>query len=197
MLKLIGLTGGPGCGKSAVLKIFEKFASWRVFDADKICHEIYSEPESPIVKAVAERWGKSFILADGTPDRTKIAARVFQNNEDREWLNSLFHPEIMRRIQRRMEECSCSSVIVIDAPLLFETGWERQMDLTVAVWSAPEIQMRRLLERGWTKEHAEKRIAAQFSAQKKLELADYGIINNSTIAVLEEQCLEFAKKIIF
>ena len=62
------------------------------------------------------------------------------------------------------------------------------MDRTIAVWSPPEIQMERLLGRGWTREHAEKRIAAQFPAQKKLEMADYGIINAGSLDALREQC---------
>ena len=94
-MKLIGLTGGPGCGKSAVLKIFETFASWRVFDADRICHEIYAEKNSAVAELIAARWGRDLIGADGTPDRVKIAQKVFGCENERAWLNSLMHPEIM------------------------------------------------------------------------------------------------------
>ncbi len=195
MLKLIGLTGGPGCGKSAVLKIFASFASWRVFDADEICHELYAEKNSPFAERIAARWGRDFLLKDGTPDRAKIAGMVFGRKEELAWLNSLVHPEIMRRVERGIDACGCTDHVMLDAPLLFEAGWNRFADSVVAVWSSPEVQMERLLARGWTREHAGARIAAQMSASEKLERADYGIINNASPAVLETQCAELEKKL--
>ena len=194
-MKLIGLTGGPGCGKSAVLKIFASFASWRVFDADEICHELYAEKNSPFAERIAARWGRDFLLKDGTPDRAKIAGMVFGRKEELAWLNSLVHPEIMRRVERGIDACGCTDHVMLDAPLLFEAGWNRFADSVVAVWSSPEVQMERLLARGWTREHAGARIAAQMSASEKLERADYGIINNASPAVLETQCAELEKKL--
>ena len=194
-LKLIGLTGGPGCGKSAVLKIFASFASWRVFDADEICHDLYAEKNSFLAERIAARWGRDFLRADGTPDRSKIAGMVFDSKEELAWLNSLVHPEIMRRVECGIDACACTDHVMIDVPLLFETGWNRFTDSVVAVWSSPEIQMTRLLARGWTREHAEARIAAQLPASEKLERADYGIINNASPAVLEAQCVELEKKL--
>ena len=136
-MKLIGLTGGPGCGKSAVLKIFETFASWRVFDADRICHEIYAEKNSAVAELIAARWGRDLIGADGTPDRVKIAQKVFGCENERAWLNSLMHPEIMRRIELGIDRCDCASFVMIDAPLLFESGWDKSVELVIAVWSSP------------------------------------------------------------
>ncbi len=144
---------------------------------------------------IAAKWGRDFIGTDGTPDRRKIARKVFSHEEERAWLNSLMHPEIMRRIRLGVELCDCSSFVMIDAPLLFESGWDKSVELTIAVWSAPEIQMERLLARGWTGEHALARIASQLPAHKKLELADYGIINNASLSALEEQCIELGNKI--
>ena len=195
MLKLIGLTGGPGCGKSAVLKIFASSASWRVFDADEICHDLYAEKNSAFAERIAARWGKDFLRGDGTPDRAKIAEKVFADKEELAWLNSLTHPAIMRRIEYGIADCDCTQRVMIDAPLLFEAGWDKFVHLTVAVWSPPEIQMARLLARGWTQEHADARIASQLPAQTKLERADYGIVNNASLDALKEQCIELNGKI--
>ena len=107
----------------------------------------------------------------------------------------LMHPEIMRRIELGIDRCDCASFVMIDAPLLFESGWDKSVELVIAVWSSPEIQMERLLARGWTVDHAQARIASQMPAHKKLELADYGIINNASLAVLEEQCVELRNKL--
>ena len=194
-MKLIGLTGGPGCGKSAVLKIFASSASWRVFDADEICHELYAEKNSAFAERIAERWGRDFLRGDGTPDRAEIAKKVFADSGELAWLNALTHPEIRRRIEYGIADCDCTQRVMIDVPLLFESGWDKFVHLTVAVWSPPEIQMARLLARGWTREHAEARIASQFSAQNKLERADYGIINNASLDTLKEQCVELNGKI--
>lgn len=177
------------------MKIFETFASWRVFDADRICHEIYAEKNSAVAELIAARWGRDLIGADGTPDRVKIAQKVFGCENERAWLNSLMHPEIMRRIELGIDRCDCASFVMIDAPLLFESGWDKSVELVIAVWSSPEIQMERLLARGWTVDHAQARIASQMPAHKKLELADYGIINNASLAVLEEQCVELRNKL--
>ena len=186
-LTRIGLTGGPGCGKSEVGRIFSQFPGWQCCDADRICHEIYSEPDSPAVKMMTARWGSSVRDANGLPDRKAIAEKIFADERERQWLNSILHPEILFRLEQ-LAAGAQADFILIEAPLLFESQWHFKMDRTIAVWSPPEIQMERLLGRGWTREHAEKRIAAQFSAQKKLEMADYGIINAGSLDALREQC---------
>lgn len=185
----IGLTGGPGCGKSAVAKIFANFPGWTVLDADKVCHEIYAESHSPWCALLKERWGGEAVSKDGVPDRGFIAGKIFRSEEDRLWLNAALHPEIHRRLEEKILHAS-EKMVMIEVPLLFESSWESSMDSTVAVWSAPEIQMTRLLARKWTKEHALSRIRAQFPAEKKLSLADYGVINNGSLEELEDQCRE-------
>ena len=75
----IGLTGGPGCGKSEAGRIFRDFPGWECYDADRICHEIYMESDSPLVKLLEARWGRDVRGADGTPDRKVIAEKIFDN----------------------------------------------------------------------------------------------------------------------
>ena len=183
----IGLTGGPGCGKSETGRFFSKFPDWQCFDADRICHEIYSETDSPFIKLLRNRWGDSICTADGQPDRKAIAEKIFNSESERQWLDSILHPEIFFRLENRTAQ-SKAKFVLIEAALLFESKWNLKMDKTIAVWTPPEMQMRRLLDRGWTREHAEKRIRAQYPAEKKLELADYGIINQGNLETLEEQC---------
>ena len=190
----IGLTGGPGCGKSEVGRIFRDFPGWECYDADRICHEIYMESDSPLVKLLEARWGHDVRGTDGTPDRKVIAEKIFDNETEREWLNSVLHPEIFFRL----ENCAAASrakFILIEAPLLFESGWDRKMQGNIAVWSPETVQMERLLARGWTEDHARKRIAAQYPASKKLEMADWGIINRGSLESLREQCRMTAAEI--
>ncbi|OQA84655.1 MAG: Dephospho-CoA kinase [Lentisphaerae bacterium ADurb.Bin242] len=194
-MKRIGLTGGPGCGKSAVLNYFSSVSGWQCLDADRICHEIYEEAGTPFGKRLAARWGAEIISENGTPDRARIAQKIFDDETERQWLNSVLHPEVLLRLETAMARIRDKDFVMIEAPLLFEAQWSFKMNAIVAVWSAPEIQMERLLARGWTREHAEKRIRSQFPADKKLELADYGLINNGSLESLLEQCAVLEKTI--
>lgn len=189
-----GLTGGPGCGKSEAGKIFRAMPDWQCYDTDQICHEIYSESDSPLVKLMEKRWGREVRTADGQPDRKIIAEKVFGSETERAWLNSVLHPEIFFRLETRIAQ-SGARLALIEVPLLFETKFSERMDKTIAVWSPPEVQLERLLGRGWTHEHAQKRIEAQLPAAKKLELADYGIINSGSMESLREQCFAAAAEI--
>ena len=190
----IGLTGGPGCGKSEAGRIFSSFQQWHCYDADQICHEIYKEPDSPFIKLLTAHWGTSILDNCGLPDRNAIAEKIFADEKERQWLNSVIQPEILFRLENRIARTD-ARFILIEVPLLFESKWHPGMDKTIAVWSPPEIQMARLLERGWTVEHAKRRMDAQLSAREKLELADYGIINRGSLEQLRDQCCRIASDI--
>ena len=191
----IGLTGGPGCGKSEAGKIFREIPGWHGFDTDRICHEIYEEKDSPLARLVEARWGREVRSEDGRPDRKKIAEKIFNDANEREWLNSVLHPEILFRLGNQVAQ-SGAKWALIEVPLLFEAKFNVKMDKTIAIWSPEKIQLERLMSRGWTRDHAEKRISAQLPASKKLELADYGIINRGSLESLREQCIRTAKEIM-
>ena len=190
----IGLTGGPGCGKSEAVKSFSEIPGWQCFDTDHICHEIYEETDSPFVRQMESRWGAEVRSSEGKPDRKKIAEKIFNSSTEREWLNSILHPEILFRLENKIKE-SGTNWALIEVPLLFEAKFNVKMDKTIAIWSPEEIQLERLLARGWTLEHAKRRIDSQLPAAKKLEMADYGIINRSSLESLREQCFRIAEDI--
>lgn len=186
---MIGLTGAVGCGKSTVLKFFIKMG-WKAIDADLVCIGIHEDPGSGIHSVLKDRWGKDVLLADGTTNRKAVAEIVFGDPEERKWLEEILHPFIFRKIESEAERLRGEGAnIMLDAPLLFESSLNDLTEKTVAVWSPFDIQLKRLMDRGWSREHAEKRIHSQLPAEKKLELADYGIINQSTLDDLEKQCI--------
>ena len=188
VLKLIGLSGGPGNGKSAVAEIFREEGIC-VIDADKVCHAIYQEKDNEVISAMRLRWGKDIFDSEGFIDRKKIAEIVFNDDGEREFLDSLLHPEIFRRINRILEgEEKNTSFAVLEAALLFESSWNHKMFRTITVWAREDIRMERLLARNWTREHAEKRIASQMPDSEKMELADYVLINNGTLEELRNEC---------
>ena len=189
VLKLIGLSGGPGNGKSAVAEIFREEGIC-VIDADKVCHAIYQEKDNDVISSMRQHWGENIFDSEGFIDRKKIAEIVFNDDAERKFLDALLHPEIFRRINRLLagEDNKNSSFAVLEAALLFESSWNHKMFRTITVWAREDIRMERLLARNWTREHAEKRIASQMPDSEKMELADYVLINNGTLEELRNEC---------
>ena len=193
---MIGLTGAVGCGKSTVLKFFIKMG-WKAIDADLVCIGLHEDPGSGIHSVLKARWGKEVLLADGTTNRKAVAGIVFGDPEERKWLEEILHPFIFRKIESEAVRLRGEGAnIMLDAPLLFESSLDDLTEKTVAVWSPFDIQLERLMNRGWSRDHAEKRIRSQLPAEKKLELADYGIINQSTLDDLEKQCIYLNRYLI-
>jgi len=183
-INLIGLTGGIGCGKSTALKAFTSL-SCTVLDADAVCHELYNEPDGPIIHAVTKRWGGKVIKSNSV-DRKKIANIVFNDSKEREWLNQLIHPLIFERTYQAYR--NSKDLLIFDVPLLFEANWEKYFTKIISIWTTPAIQMERLKKRNWSDKEIKARIAAQMSVDKKLERADFGIINIGNLDFLLEQC---------
>ena len=186
-LKIYGLTGAPGCGKSTVLKIFSDLGC-KILDADSLCASIHNTPGGIFHERIRERWGDAVLKEDGTTDKQKIAEIVFSDPAELAWLESELYPAMTEQAERYFQTLPVNSVAVFEVPLLFERNWNIGLNGTIAVWSPPEIQLQRLLARGWSAEEAERRCKAQFSADKKLELADYGIINDDSMEKLKQQC---------
>mgnify|MGYP006279829323 CR=1 FL=1 len=181
---LVAITGGIAAGKSTVLQNFERLGA-RTFDADEAVHELYRESEA-LRNEVVERWGAEVLDEGGHVRRDAVGAIVFRDPQERKWLNERIHPAVQ---QRMVEEAARdNSPLFCAIPLLFEVGWDRKMDTTVAVWCDPGTQRERLAGRGWSEEEYERRAAAQWSMNKKLEQADFGLINTGTRDLLLRQC---------
>ena len=185
---LTALTGGIGSGKSTALKIFNELGA-ETQDTDLIVHKIY-EDDKEIHDSLLKRWGKEVFL-DGLPNRKAIAQLVFNNKENLEWLNQLIHPKVKERIKSG----NSNNISIIAVPLLYEVGWETEFDSVISIWCDKNTQMKRLLERGWSKEEIEARLAAQLSQDQKLSKADLGIINSWSEKFLYRQCRKVFKKL--
>lgn len=193
-MRVYGLTGAPGCGKSTVLKLFSDLGRYTL-DADSLCASIHNIPGGVFHEKIRERWGNSVLKSDGTTDKQKIAEIVFSVPSELSWLESQLYPVMTEQADLFFRQLPENSVAVFEIPLLFERKWNIGLTGTITVWSPPEIQMRRLSERGWSPEESARRCDAQFSADKKLELADYGIINDESMEKLEQQCKYINNKV--
>lgn len=185
---ILGITGAFGCGKSATLTTFSA-RGWHTFDADRLCHELYAEPGGVLAREFAARWGERVLTQEGTVDRHRLGAIVFSDETELNFLTSKLYPELSRKLDDRIASCRESGEDgAFELPLLFETGWEDKFDRIAAIWSAPEIRHTRLREqRNFSEEEIHLREARQFSADAKLERADFGLINNDGLAELERQ----------
>jgi dephospho-CoA kinase len=183
---ILGLTGGFGCGKSSVLEFF-KAAGWRVSSADDICAELYEQQDIELMKQLRGRWRDKAFYSDGKVDKAEIAKIVFNDDSELQWLCSILHPLIAEKIKALIEE-NTNKNFIFEVPLLFEAGWDRIFDKTVAVWTDTETQKKRLLAKGFTSKDIEYRKSKQLPNDEKLKRADFGLINNSDLKFLQKQC---------
>ena len=182
---LIGLTGGIGSGKSTVsLLLAERGAV--VIDADAITRDV-QQPGGPVLAAMVERFGPGILDAAGTLDRQAVADIVFHDPEALADLSAIVHPAVGAEIGRRLAEAAeTDDVVVLDVPLLVESGRD-DMAALVVVDVDPEIAVRRLVEhRGMREDDARARMARQVTREERLARADLVIDNSGTLADLEQ-----------
>lgn len=174
---LIGLTGGIGAGKSAVSARLAARGA-RVIDADLIVREL-QVPGSPVLAAMVGRFGDGILTADGSLDRQAVADVVFNDAEALADLNAIVHPAVGAEIARRLAEASTTDdVVVLDVPLLVESGRD-DLEALVVVDLDPEVAIARLVEhRGFREDDARARIGRQVGREDRLALADH-VIDNS------------------
>lgn len=178
----IGLTGGIGCGKTAASACFGRHG-FQVICADRLAHAALLDPA--LIRELQARWGDETLLENGLPDRDFIADRVFSEPTELRWLESRIHPRIRREWQEAIADTARDWVV--DVPLLFEKGWQGDFDTTVAVVAKPQVQVQRLLQRGWTRDQIQSRLAAQLPMEEKARRADHVLTNDGTLEQLEAQ----------
>jgi dephospho-CoA kinase len=166
MLK-VALTGGIACGKSLVADMLRS-AGIEVIDADDIVHELVPLEE-----------------------RRRLAKVVFDDPDARKALEVRLHPLVKSRIERFFAECRDEFAVAV-VPLLFEVRWDGDYDIICSVVSPDEVQLRRMTEkRGYSRDEAEKRMAAQLPTSEKASASHYVITNNASIEELGRECLRF------
>ncbi|MDR7435216.1 MAG: dephospho-CoA kinase [Armatimonadota bacterium] len=181
-MKVIGLTGGIASGKSLVAGILRELGAI-VIDADAIAREVV-EPGTEAWKEIVGSFGEEYLLPSGHVDRKKLARKIFQDPAAREKLEAITHPRIRQRMFEEVErqrslDNSCRRIVILDIPLLFETGRPPGLDGVIVVYANEEVLIERLIARdGLTREEAELRLRAQMPLSEKVQLADWVIDNN-------------------
>ncbi len=183
---LVGLTGGIGAGKSTVSAQLAARGAV-IIDADAITHEL-QRPGTPVFEAIVERFGRGVVAADGTLDRPALATIVFNDPDELAALNAIVHPAVgAEMVERLATESTTDHVVVLDVPLLVESG-RSDMAATVVVDVPPAVAIDRLVhQRGVSEEDARARMSRQTSREERLARADRVIDNSGTRGALEAQ----------
>jgi dephospho-CoA kinase len=178
MKPVIGIIGGIGSGKSRVAGFFAQHGG-RIVKGDELAHEALRQPD--IRKKVVERWGADLLDDGGEVQRRKLAAIVFNDPRELRVLEGLLHPwvkdAIVAEIARLRRDPSVQ-LIVLDAAVMLEAGWNEPCDHLVFVDAPREVRLQRIAARGWTETDLEQREAAQMPLTEKAARADH-VLDNS------------------
>lgn len=184
---LIGLTGGIASGKSTVSLMLAK-KGLPIVDADQVARQVV-QPQSRGLQELRNEFGSDIILDDGQLDRQELGQIVFANPAKRRTLNQILQPKIRAEIHRQVQsyQRNGQQMIVLDLPLLFETGYASDCDRIVVVNVRPEVQLKRLMARnGYDRTEAVERIKSQMPLAAKVARADWVIDNNGDRQALQK-----------
>jgi len=191
---VLGIVGGIGSGKSYIARIMGE-AGAVVYDADREVTALYRKPE--VLDTIRSWWGDEAVV-DGQLDRATVARVIFEDESQRDRLESLLFPmlaEHRAELIRRAGEDG-GKVVVIDAPLLFEAGLDEQCDAVVFVDTPREIRLRRLKSRsGWDEAELARREKAQLPLDVKRERSDYVLSGAGTADEVRDRVLRFLNEI--
>lgn len=195
-MKIIGLTGGIGSGKSTVARSLQEHG-YPIVDADHIAREIV-EPGQPALAELTKEFGEDILNADGSLDRGLLASRAFTNKDTTQRLNDITHPRINQRTQELFDEAreNGAEAVIYDMPLLIDKGLHKDMDATIVVHAAEHVRLERLTtKRGLDVDDVRRRINAQIDDETRKQHADILLDNNGTEEDLTKQITQAVDKI--
>jgi dephospho-CoA kinase len=185
----VGLTGGIASGKSTVAAILADLGAV-VIDADALAREVVGRG-TPGLERVVAAFGPEVLTETGELDRPKVGSIVFGDEDKRRILEGIVHPLVRERSAELEAAARSDDLVVHDIPLLVEAGLADAFDAVIVVDTSTEIQVGRMMrDRGWTREEAESRMAAQASREDRLAVATYVIENTGTLDELRQEVEE-------
>lgn len=193
---LIGLTGNIASGKTEVAHIWAELGA-TIVEADQLAREAV-RPGSAALQAIVDRWGAEMRMADGSLNRPALRRIVFGDPDELQALNAIVHPEVKSARDTIVAEARARGLpmLVVDVPLLFETGLEKEMDRIVLVEADEDVRMARMVQlRGLSEDEARRMNDAQWPASRKRDQSHYVIENNGSIEELQRHAVEVWSKL--
>ncbi len=197
MLK-VGVTGGIGTGKSVASNRMAQLGAF-VFDADTEAKEILRTNKN-VQTDLIEEFGTDILNPDGTINEKKLAVTAFANEENQAVLNAIIHPYVFEAIDKKFDELekqSKTSVFIVDAALIYESGLDQRIDYVIVVTAHYGVRMQRTIQRGrLDRREIQKRMDLQLPEESKIGMSDYVIDNNGTEEDLIKQVDDIYKALI-
>jgi dephospho-CoA kinase len=186
-MKLLGLTGGVGMGKSACAE-FLRARRIPLADTDELARRVV-EPGQPALAEIRQRFGAEVLASDGSLNRRELAKRVFADPPARRQLEEILHPRIRDLWQRQVEVWRAESrpLAAVAIPLVFETQAEKEFTATICVACSAATQRERLHARGWSSEQIQQRNGAQLPIETKIAQATFVIWSEGSLDIHAEQ----------
>ena len=188
-MKIVGIVGGVASGKSTVAEIFGEHGA-SVISADEIGHQALRDPA--IIQTIAKRWGGDVINSSGEIDRQQLAAAVFPDDGNRDALDCLeqiTHPYIKNCVRAEIDRLHATGteVVILDAALLLESGWDSMCQNIVFIDTSAEVREKFAAMRHWTKQELFRRESHQHSLEEKRSAADIVICNDGSLDSLRKE----------
>ena len=208
-MKIVGLTGGIGSGKSTVARLFGELGVHWV-DADDVAREVV-EPGTPALERISEHFGKTILTSEGALDRAQLRGIVFEKQEERVWLEGLLHPIIRGELVRQLNPPLSPSpspargeggeyelpYVLLVSPLLLETDQHELVDRIIVIDVPEDVQLERTMARDTnSREQVERIIAAQMSREDRLARADEVIDNDRPLDDVTRQVRELHERLL-
>lgn len=191
----VGLTGGVASGKSTVSGLLRELGAV-VIDADQLAREVV-ERGTPGLARVVEEFGEGLLTPEGGLDRPAMGRLVFGDEQARRRLEAIVHPLVFERYAEAEAAAGADDLVVHDIPLLVESGRAGDFDAVVVVDAPRELQLERMVaHRGWTREDAESRIAAQATREQRRAVATYVVDNTGSLEDLRARVAEVHARLV-
>lgn len=195
-MKIIGITGSSGAGKTTLSKMLNEREDVIVIDADKVVRQM-SVPGTKYLNSIKDTFGNEILLENGYLNRKELANKIYNDNNAREKLNALTFKYVVDEILQRIKNIKDEKIqiVVIDAPLLLEAGLEKCCDSVVALIADKELKIKRICQRdNIDKKTAESRLNIQQDDSYYTERADYVIVNKENYDLKAEIDKIFGKE---
>ena len=197
-MKVIGVTGGVGTGKSTVAGMFGRLGA-QVLDADQITHELM-KPGTSVWRKIRSRFGKEILGKDKQIDRRRLGELVFGRPGELKKLSQVIHPAVRRRIRQQtasIRRKNPEAVVVLDVPLLIEAGSAYRVDALIVVSSSLKAAAGRLKRRsGWSLQQVRRRQGFQLPLREKERVADFVVRNNGSQAATRRQVARIWQQVV-
>lgn len=186
-MKIVGITGKSGAGKTTISNLIKEKYDAEIVDADEVAKEL-SQKGTMYLKSIVDYFGDDIIKKDGQLNRKKLANLIFNDDDKREELNHLTSLYVVKEIKRRISKINHKQMILVDAPLLYESGLDQICDIVIGITSSQKEKIERIMQRdNISEEEAKRRLKVQITNQFLEENADIIINNSQDIEELKKQ----------